>query len=85
MSGILLYIMKSFVVFTLSLRNYYAEGVQGRLMETRCTGSSNVISQQCVQNLTRKPPEKTLLGGPAFRWEDNIKMNNTGSVYDWKN
>lgn len=54
-------------------------------METRCPGSTNVIYQQCVQNLTGKPPEKTPLGGPVFRWEDNIKMNNTGSVYDWKN
>jgi hypothetical protein len=54
-------------------------------METRYTGSKNVVSQQFVQNLTGKPSEKTPLGEPAFRWKDNIKMNNTGNVYDWKN
>lgn len=53
-------------------------------METTYTGSTEVIYQHCVQNLTGKPPEKTRLGRPAFRLEDDIKINNTG-VYDWKN
>jgi hypothetical protein len=66
MGGIVLYVLKSFVVCTLSLRNYYAEGVKGRLMEMTFTRSTNVIYQQCVQKLTGNPPEKIPLDGPEF-------------------
>jgi hypothetical protein len=83
MSGGILYIMKSFVVSTLSLWNYYGEGVKGRLTETTYTSSTNMIYKQCVYYLTGKPPEKTPLGRTVFRWQDNIKINNAGSVYDW--